>query len=49
MALFLDFLPIKVTTEHRVEFPVLNSRFSLVSISYIVSISYMVSIVSLAS
>ena len=27
---FLDFLPILVTTEHWVEFPVLHSRFSLV-------------------
>ena len=27
---FLDFLPIQVTTEHRVEFPVLYNRFSLV-------------------
>ena len=27
---FLDFLPIQVTTEHWVEFPVLFSRFSLV-------------------
>ena len=26
---FLDFLPIEVTTEHRVEFSVLSSRFSL--------------------
>ena len=26
---FLDFLPIMVTTEHWVEFPVLNNRFSL--------------------
>ena len=28
--LFLDFLPIWVTTEHCVEFPELHSRFSLV-------------------
>ena len=39
MYLFLDFLPIWVTTEHWVEFPVLYSRFSsilnLVSVVYI--------------
>ena len=28
--LFLDFLPIWVTTEHCIEFPVLHRRFSLV-------------------
>ena len=36
--LFLDFLPIQVTTEHCVEFPVLDSWFSLV-IYFICSIN----------
>ena len=37
---FLDFLPIEVTTEHRVESPMLYSRFSLV-IYFIHGIVYM--------
>ena len=36
---FLDFLPIYITTELRVEFPVLHSRFSLV-IHFIHSVAY---------
>ena len=39
MYLFLDFLPIWVTTEHQVEFPVLYSRF-LSSVLNIVSVVY---------
>ena len=36
---FLDFLPIQVTTDHRVEFPALYNRFSLVILYFFDGIS----------